>query len=343
MKISLATRMNNIDNIHGINGYGTATIGMMGSLQRLGYHTSINDSSADVQIAFDQPQNWNFQDGPYTIGYHPWESTQLLPGWAEIMNKCDEIWTPSPLIAHWYKKYAGITVPVYVYEHGLDPAWKPVKRVPTEKIKFLHVGAEATRKGGWEAVRAFRRAFPDRDDVSLTIKMINSDWVQISSLGKVRYINETYTKDELRYLFYTHDAYVYPSAGEGFGLTPLQAIGTGMPTIVPHAWAPYEQFLDPRLDLGTTLVTSSWPKIHPGKVFRVDFDDIIDRFRFVADNYDSVRDFACSNALEVHERYNWDRLTKQTFELLEERLDFKKGMESGTPVEIIGSPKVILV
>lgn len=318
MKISHGTRI--ITDIAEHNGYGYATKGMLESLERLGYQVSRNDSSADVEIWFDQPHHWNFSKGTYKIGYHPWESTKLKEGWADIMNQCDEIWTPSALIADWYVKYAGIKVPVYVYEHGIEHIWTPKERVVEDKVKFLHVGAEATRKGGWSVVRLFRSAFPNRDDVELNMKMINSNWNQLSSVGKVRYLNKKYTFSQLQDLFYSNHVYVYPSWGEGFGLTPLQAMASGMPTICTAEWAPYKEFLDERLAVGSTLVKSSWEEIHPGYMLRPNFDEIVDMMRFTADNYDDASGFAMSQTEGIHKKYDWDTITAKVFGDLEARL-----------------------
>lgn len=319
MRISIGTYLGT-DRISGRNGYGYATLRMIESLRRLGYHVEDNDAKADVEIWFSQPQNWKWSDGPYKIGYHPWESTQLLPGWPEIMNGADEIWTPSPLIAGWYKQYSGITRPVYVYEHGIDHVWEPRERVVEDRIRFLHVGAEATRKGGWDAMRLFRTAFPERNDVELTLKIINSGWVGLDRIGKTNIINKSYTFEQLQDLFYAHHAYVYPSWGEGFGLTPLQAMATGMPTICTGAWAPYYRFFDERLIIGSEFKKSSWEEIHPGYMFRPKFDDVIDHMRYVADNYESVSDFAMKQTAEIHSEYDWDTITGRVFSDLEKRL-----------------------
>jgi glycosyltransferase involved in cell wall biosynthesis len=317
MKISFGTRIAS-DDIHGKNGYGYATQCMLASLNRLGYTVNDNDASADVEIWFDQPQHWKFRDNQYKIGYLPWESTKLMPGWRAIMNKCDEIWTPSPLIAQWFKE-DGITVPIYVYEHGVDHIWQPVKREPEHTIKFLHVGGEASRKGGWDTRREFNRAFAGDKGVRLTMKLVNSPWVNVNT-PKVRIINANYNIKQMRMLFYTHDVYVYPSWGEGFGLTPLQAIATGMPTITVPAWAPYKEYLDPSLSISSTLKTHAWPKIHPGRMLRPNWDELVDKMKYARDNYDEVRDYAASNALDVHRAYDWDRLTAKTFGDLEGRL-----------------------
>lgn len=334
MKLSFGTRLKRLGAINGTNGYGYATKCMLQSLDTLGYHIEANDASADAELWFDQPEHWKHSDGPYKIGYHPWESTHLKPGWAEIMNACDEIWTPSPLIAQWYRQYAGIRVPVYVYEHGIEHSWEPKPRQVEDKIRFLMVGAEATRKGGWDTMRLFRKAFPNRDDVELTIKTQGSGHLKMDNLGRVKFINAKYSLEQLQQLYYEHHIYVYPSWGEGFGLTPFQAIATGMPTITCPAWAPYRRFLDNDLSVSSSLAKSSWPKIHPGYMLRPSFDDVVDRLRYAAENFDAVHAKAQKVAPQVHVEYDWDDLTRQTFVDLEKRL-FDRDFEAAEPVEVV--------
>lgn len=320
MKISFNTRIKKPETLQGLNGYGYATRCMLESLARLGYEVNFNDPTADVGLVFDQPQHAKFYSSQYKIIFHPWESTQLLPGWVDIMNSCDEVWTPSPVVAKWYRS-DGVERPVFVYEHGIEHSWAVKNRISsTGPIKFLHVGAEATRKGGWDTVRLFRDAFLGSHDVELTIKMVNSSWNGFPRVGNVRYINETYSLWNLQQLFRNNHVYIYPSWGEGFGLTPLQAIATGMPTITVPDWAPYRDFLDPDLELGAKLAKSSWQDIHPGYMFRPSFDDIVDRLRYAFYNYEKVHEYAQHTAKLVHERYDWDTITKRVFTDLENRL-----------------------
>lgn len=318
MRISIGSRTSTAD-IKGMNGYGYATKCMIKSLTSLGYHVSDNDSTADVEVWFDQPHHWKFSPGTYKIGYHPWESTLLLPGWADIMNECDEIWTPSPVIADWYRRYNNVKVPIYVYEHGVEHDWAPRERKVDDVMRFLHVGGE-TRKGGWDAMRLFRDVFTNKSDVEFTLKINNQSWLGIDRVGKLNIINKPLPFPDLQQLFYDSHVYVYPSWGEGFGLTPLQAMATGMPTICTAAWAPYRHYLDPDLKLSSELKTSTWEKIHPGKMFRPDFDDIADRMLYAYGNYNEVSEFAMSQTAEIHREYDWDSLTRATFESLEKRL-----------------------
>lgn len=304
------------------NGYGYATERMIDSLTRLGHTVKPNDKDAPVQIWFDQPHNWKWNDNDqYRIGYHPWESTRLKDGWVDLMNQTDEIWTPSPLIAKWYAD-DGITRPIHVYEHGVDKIWAPKKRTVDDKIRFLHVGAEAVRKGGRQVMEAFRKAFPNRDDVSLTMKMSSRGW-NIPNIGRISVVNKKMKIDQLVHMFHYHHVYVYPSQGEGFGLTPLQALATGMPTITVPDWAPYARFLEPSLNLPAQLGPSPFDAIqeHPGEMFHIDTDDVVDRMRHAADNYESLKASAMARTSQIFEQYDWDTLTKNAFDELSHRLE----------------------
>ena len=328
MKISHGTR---VENISDQNGYGYATVNMIESLTRLGYEVNQNDPTADVEIWFEQPQHWKFSPGTYKIGYHPWESTQLRKEWVPIMNACDEVWTPSPIIADWYRRFAGITRPIHVYEHGVNPVWAPKKREVDGTFKFLHVGADATRKGAKEAMQALRLAFPRHTDVEMNMKMISDGW-NIGALRRINFINKKMSLEELIQLFYDNHAYVYPSYGEGFGLTPLQAMATGMPTITVPKWAPYADFLDSRLCVESSFVGSPWPGLHPGNMLKPKMDDLVESMRYCYENYDSVRDDALARVDSIMDYYDWDRLTKNTFKKLEERLqNSSKSLALGNP------------
>lgn len=317
MRISLGTRVQNYDTT---NGYGTATDGMISSLRRLGHEVSPNDPDAEVEIWFEQPHHIKWTNPEqFKISYHPWESTRLQKGWPEVMNTADEVWTPSPLIADWYTSFAGITKPVFVYEHGIDPLWQPVQREVDGKFKLLHVGADAARKGSREAMQAFRHAFPTNQNVELNLKMISSGW-NIGQMPRINFLNQKLSIEQLLQLYHDNHVFVYPSWGEGFGLAPLQAMLTGMPTITVPAWAPYAKFLDESLTVGSHLDRSPWPAIHPGNMLRPHVDDVVAAMRHAYTNYDEVQSTAHERTLEIAEHYSWDRITKETFDALEIRV-----------------------
>lgn len=294
---------------------------MILALQALGHEVPFQDPTAPVEIFFAQPEFWEWSNpNAYHIGYLPWESTALRRGWKERMNSVDEVWTPSPVIAQWYKD-AGVTAPIRVYEHGVDSkVWTKKRRRPKNKIRFLHVGEPAPRKGGILALEAFRTAFGDREDVHLTIKAHDYN----TALGpenrhpnrcynNVTVITSEYPIEQLVDLHHRHDVLVYPSYGEGFGLIPLQAMVTGMPVVCTEAWAPYKGFLLPDLRLKSTLSESPWSQMHPGKMFHPKFQHLVEIYKEVAANYPHHSASAYRVAYDVEKHYNWVRLTEETF------------------------------
>lgn len=318
MDISFATIPGNLNTTI---GYGVAGFNMVRSLQKLGHRVPFQDRNCKIEIFFAQPNYWEWSNQfSYHIGYTPWESTQLMPGWLEHMNLADETWTTSEIIKRWYTA-AGVKN-VKVYPHGIDPEWTPKKRNVFSKIKFLHMGEPAPRKGGQMAVDAFRAAFGDRDDVQLVVKahrLNNARRMQgdriigsIEDYNNVKLVTQELPQDHLISFVKEHHAMVYPSWGEGFGLIPFQAIATGMPTICTAKWAQYADYLGD-LGLDSKLVDSPWPSVHPGKMLEPSFDDLVDKYRHVADNYDAVSDEFYAKAPRLHAEYNWERLTEQAF------------------------------
>jgi glycosyltransferase involved in cell wall biosynthesis len=51
-----------------------------------------------------------------------------------------------------------------------------------------------------------------------------------------------YNKEQVLELLGSHDCFIFPSRGEGFGMTPLEAMNTGMPVIIPNAHGIAEYF-----------------------------------------------------------------------------------------------------
>lgn len=323
MKISFNTVVGNL-NLN--NGYGIAGYNMCLALTKLGHSVPYCDDEAPVEIAFCQPDysDWS-NPTAFHIQYTPWESTELPRGWVDAFNdNSDEVWTPSPLVAEWYKE-AVVERPIYVYEHGIDHDWKPKRRRRGDKLKFLHVGEPAPRKGGQMAYEAFRAAFGDREDVQLTIKAWGSSNVRVKKGGhimglphsrhkNIKTIYEDYSEFDMINLFHSHDALVYPGWGEGFGLIPLQALASGMPTIVTEAWAPYKRFVLPELALSSRLVDSPWPQIHMGKMFEPSFDDLVNSYLWMDQNYDRAAGLSFRNSFQIHKEYDWVELTKNAFE-----------------------------
>lgn len=325
MKISFSTPMENTVTTH---GYGVAAFGIVTALQRLGHEVPFQDPSAPVELNFSQPYLWRWSSpDSYKIGYAAWESTKIPSSWRPGLATCDELWTPSPVMAELFSAQG---YPARVYEHGVDSTvWTPqLRRRENGPIRFLHIGEPAPRKGGQLTYDVFKELFGGQDDVAtLTIKAHAQSTIRgarnahpWNEISNVKVIIDELPEYALVDLVRRHDVLVYPSWGEGFGLIPLQAMATGMPVICTEAWAPYRPLILPRLRLGSTLQDSPWG-FHTGQMWRPDRDDLVKSMTYAVDNFRKVSLGAMSLVPYVTKRYGWDALTRNAFAHVVERFD----------------------
>lgn len=317
MKVSYVT---NRGDLHTHGGYGVAGFGIVTSLQRLGHTVPWDDPSAPVQLNFCFPSVFadHTRQGQHQIYLCAWESTKLQPDWYDILDhEVDEIWAASPWVK-WMLEENGYKVS-QIYRHGVDPIWKPKRRTVNQKVRFLYEGG-AARKNPMIIYRAFRAAFGMNNDVELVMKEKYSSDVRdyngknIVGVpgGNVKILTGIYEEDQMVNLFNSSHCLVSASSGEGYGLTGQQALATGMPVIATEECSPYSEFLGD-LGLKSKYVDSPWPNMHPGQVLEPDFDDLVDKYRFVKENIDSLLPKHYQKAFQVHDWADWKTLTDQAF------------------------------
>lgn len=295
------------------DGFGVAGRTIYRTLESLGHEI---DPDADVALLFTHPHHFD-SEAEYNIGYFPWESTEPQPGWRRKMRKMDEIWVTSPVMVDYVRSWG---FEPYVYQHGIRASWVPRKRSVTNgKLTFIHQGVEAYRKGGHDTMMAFRAAFPDRSDVELVMKT-SSDSISINT-GRVRTESALFTESELKNFYYNSHVFIAPSYGEGFGIPALDCIGTGMPVIMTKDVFPHEEFVGDWGLINSSKIDSLWPEVHPGQMWQPDFDSLVDKLRYVADNYDTVAQQAVDFAWKAHEVATWEARTKTVFDELVLRIN----------------------
>jgi len=203
-------------------------------------------------------------------------------------------------------------------EYGLD---KP--------FTFLHIGEPQYRKNGQLVVDAFTELFGNNPRFRLVMKCgkINSTRIYDEntkmSLGSpqslysnIVSIDDILTEEQLLGLYHESHCFLYPSAGEGFGLQPLEALATGMPTICTSNWAEYAEFIN--VPIEGVLSESPWQDVHPGDTFNVTVDQIKSAMLDMVENYDEYAKDAFKNAFIIHQEWNWDKQILKAVERLKE-------------------------
>jgi glycosyltransferase involved in cell wall biosynthesis len=317
-----------------------------------------NDPSAQVQMFYMEPE-WHHptsghdfrqpgfkkhHDHQYKINGTYLEATKAWEWWIPTMKTFDEIWVGNQFSADAVAN-SGVDTPTYVFELGVDDMWTPFKRGNRGKIKFLHVDSDSPRKRADLVEAAFLKLFKGNDDVELTLKHHGSgdsagysvmELFNRNNESNINRIFKTLTQQEMVQLYHDHDILVYPTEGEGFGLIPLQALATGMPTISTSRWCSYEKYLGSNI-IESTLGKTQHSGYHTGDVILPDFDSTVELMKNAVDNFDTQCDYYYKQAPKVIKEYSWQSQCDKMLKSLIKRV----GISMFEPIEGIVRDKYI--
>ncbi len=196
-------------------------------------------------------KNKNYFKNNQTVLIHhqPWEFGAVPIEWIAYFNKiAHEIWVPSNYNRLAFKQNGVYSNKIHVIPHGifLERFTYNISNLylPTvKKFKFLTIGGSIPRKGFDLILEAYTSLFTSKDDVSLIIQSIYGDK---SILKRVKALKENSTDSpeiiflknheltslDIIRLYKSVDVYLSPYRSEGFGLTILEAMASGIPPIV---------------------------------------------------------------------------------------------------------------
>lgn len=321
-----AEQMNTLkDDCKDLVGYSHASYEIMNVLSRQGFDIRIADEFAKIGISMGYPTDYSFSDHQYKIGYTAWESTKLKENWQENMMACDEIWATSSWTADVFKEELGIE-DIHVYPHGISKDWKPVRHQLNKPFRFLHVGEPQLRKNGQLVVDAFCELFGNDENYQLILKCTSINTTRVfhedgtiagspdTKYKNIRVITTPLPHDQMIKLYSRSNALIYPTAGEGYGFIPLQALATGLPVASTYQWAEYKDYIT--IPLNSNLGPSEYPLLHPGENYHVSIDEIKRSMIEVVDNYTFYEKKTYQNAFKIHLDHNWDKVSESTIKRL---------------------------
>jgi glycosyltransferase involved in cell wall biosynthesis len=179
----------------------------------------------------------------FNVAIWVWELHAGYAHWCGQANLFNEIWTPS--------SYSGDAIrpvsktPVYVIPHAVDdlPSSDAAPSMDRDAFQFLYIFDIAStfeRKNPLALVRAFRKAFGNRQDVELVLKYHHSEFdvpavALLERVAKtapnIRIISQTLPEEQVYGLLRSCDCFVSPHRSEGFGLNIAAAMYYGKPVI----------------------------------------------------------------------------------------------------------------
>lgn len=253
------------------------------------------------------------------------ESDKIPEDWPEYLQLAQEVIVPSKWCADVFAK-SGINATVVPLGYN-DRVFRYIDRaLPVDTGKpftFIHYGSFNHRKGFSEVFKAFTEEFKTNEPVRLILK--TTDKRPLIPILKSEYPNidvvcEHMTEKELTDLLSAANCMVYPSRGEGFGITPLEAMATGLPAIVPNAHGISEYFnanymLEVKADERCPGLYHSFKGQDVGKMVVCDVADLRQQMRFAYNHQQQMKELG-SKASEYVKAYTYQRTAERLAEII---------------------------
>ncbi len=201
--------------------------------------------------------------GRRVIGHWAWELPVMPPAWRGGLAFVHEIWGISTFTADAIRTLlpAGSTLPVRAVPipvavapprpSGLTRADFGLPDGAVVVLTSFNLASSRVRKNPDGAIAAFRRAFADRDDRILVLKIGNpghfpEDFAAIAAAARapnIRVLTETLSAADTHALTTCADIVLSLHRSEGFGLVPAEAMLLGVP-VVATGWSANLDFMD---------------------------------------------------------------------------------------------------
>jgi glycosyltransferase involved in cell wall biosynthesis len=276
-----------------------------------------------VGIIKTTPQMFSKCDNEFRIGYTMVENTRVGEGWVEMCNKMDALLVPSAFLVDVFKE-SGITRPIKVVKQGINPEKFPYyTREIKDKFTFGTIGFIDERKNWQDMIQAFCSEFPI-EPVELVIKNTNQYFEHLSFVDKrIKVINGYYTFEQIQDLYKDFDCYLSPSHAEGSGLTPREAMATGLPTILTN-WSGQTEIALPTISYPINPVAIDYPDTRgleqPGFQARLDVSELMYWMRYAYEHREDGIKLGQRASKYIHENYNWETCAADLLLKVEELL-----------------------
>ena len=168
--------------------------------------------------------------------------------YAEVMDRADAVLCVSETLRRQLAEaFPGHTGKIHVIPNAVDIEGMPVRPEPVAELhRWIYVGKVAAAKGVPELVEAFALAAKDEPALRLTIlgsgplvEPLTARAAELGLAGRIA-LHDAVPPHRVFEFLHAHDLLVHPSKSETFGMTTVEAVGSGMPVLVTKCGGPQE-------------------------------------------------------------------------------------------------------
>jgi glycosyltransferase involved in cell wall biosynthesis len=200
--------------------------------------------------------------GRRVVGVLPWELQTVPPNWGPGIGFVHEIWPPSEFSAGAFRALSGgrvkvrcVPIPLACVPPRPASLGRAAFGLPEDAVVVLvsfSLASSFERKNPLAAIEAFRRAFGDRKDRLLVLKIGNAEHLPadlarlraaVSEASNIRIETRMLPAEEAHALTACADIVLSLHRSEGFGLVPAEAMLLGR-AVVATGWSGNMEFMD---------------------------------------------------------------------------------------------------
>lgn len=206
------------------------------------------DKAAPVAFQCCAPMTFEPLPGKRNVLMSMYETPDLPQSAIDAVRQADLLIVPSRFCLDIFRPVVGPHVPIHVVPLGIDPPPQPARTLGVP-FRWLYVAAQNPRKG-WPVLCATWDRYFNRPayhgKVELYMKTTFIDGVgMVERRGSFIFDSRSLERAELAALYGAAHAFVYPTLGEGFGLTLGEAMASGLPCVAT-AYGGHLQFATKR-------------------------------------------------------------------------------------------------
>jgi len=345
--------LNYLGTLRSGDGYAGSAINIINSLEQAGVDVRCmlfsapdpNDAShikskpfilADIGLCYGLPNGFTSLINKTKIGFTMFETDKLPNGVGpyagktgnvmDIINNLDGLLVPCQHNKDLFIS-EGCKVPVFVVPLGVTDKFQYIERDFTGKFRFLWIGTFTTRKDPLLIIKSFQELFGESEDVELIIKTSGGVAKRLKVNNNVKIIDGKISEKELLNLYASCHCFVFPSKGEGFGLPPLEAMATGMPTILANNTG-MSDFCDSRYNFPLETQKKSPSELakdhfgNTGNWYNTDPEELKEKMLFVYKQREIAKNIGIKGSIFVKEKYTYHNTALKILEILEKHYGY---------------------
>ena len=311
------------------------------------------DADADIQVTIVPACSFEPVPDKINVLYTMYEATEIPDDWIEKLDLADLIVVPCEHNRKLFQRHT--KRPVIVCLEGTKPdvfTYKERHFPMMPPFRFLWFGASNPRKGYEHMIIAWRilqLKHPEiYDSCMLTMKTTQTD-VRERIIGykdgepilqvmpservfqaeNVTVDTRRLTEEELVKIYHDAHCFVFPTMGEGFGLTLAEAMCTGLPCIYTP-WSGPVDFISPRegykLKYRLKEVSVKFPDKQPHIAFAAspDVNDIVKQMVRVYQDYEIALERGKMAAERIRKEITWDISAKRFIEIIQDYMSKRR-------------------